>query len=141
MLPTARANAALNRAAVERAGGSLAVAACAWGEPVAHLGAPFDALLASECVFSQEQFEPFVATLRALAGPRTRVLLAVRRRACCALEDLLGMLGAHFDAAEVALGGEEAALVKQAAALSKTEFTPQLLVLTLRAPAAVRPPA
>jgi predicted nicotinamide N-methyase len=130
MLPVARENAALNRAAVERAGGALDVAACAWGEPVGHLQGPFDLVLASEAVFSQEQFAPFVATLRALVTtPRTRLLLAVRRRACCELDDLLVLLGEHFDMEEGALGEKEAAMVQQAATLSKTEFAPQLRVL------------
>jgi predicted nicotinamide N-methyase len=134
VLHIARANAALNRAAVARSGGALAVAGCAWGEPVAHLlpagGPPFDVVLASEAVYSQEQFAPFAATLRALAGPRTRVLLGVRQRACCSLEDLLALLREHFDATELPL---EAAALLQAEALSKTHYKPQLFLLAPRA--------
>ncbi len=131
VLPLARENVALNRAAVARAGGALAVQRLAWGDPPPP-AAPFDLVLASECVYSQEQFAPFAATLRALVGPGTRVLLAVRPRACCLLDDLMALLCVGFEAAEVRLGAEEAALVRQCGAMSKTEFAPQLFVLTLK---------
>jgi hypothetical protein len=134
MLPTLQGNAAVNARAIGASGGSVQCVPLVWGashEAAGGVLKAYDLVLASECVYSQEQFEPFLSTLLQLCGRGTRVLLGTRKRACCVLEDFLGLIRNSFEAKEVALGdtGEASALLAQCSAMSKTQFTPQLFVL------------
>ena len=53
-----------------------------WGDTaLAHLGAPLDWVLASDVLYCQAALPPFLATLRALCGPATRVLICAEHRA------------------------------------------------------------
>jgi hypothetical protein len=79
-------NVAANAAAVASAGGRASAAPLRWGDaaaaaalsPPAH--APWDVLLAADVVYRRELFAPLLATLRALAGPETVLVLAHLKR-------------------------------------------------------------
>ena len=79
-------NVAANVAAVAAGGGRAVAAPLRWG-CAAHAaallppgGAPYDVLLAADVVYRRELFAPLLATLRALASPRTALLLAHLKR-------------------------------------------------------------
>lgn len=84
VLPNLRINVELNQKEVEAAGGSLDVQMLRWGfeEDIAPLGAPFDLILASDCVYHDTLFEPLMKTLKWLVGSDKGpiVLLAHLRR-------------------------------------------------------------
>ena len=64
-------------------------------------GAGVELIVASEVAYSEEGIAPLVVTLRALAGPRTRVLLGFRNRDAVVELRLRALLGAFFAAERV----------------------------------------
>jgi len=89
----------------------LAVAACDWTDPAAgaQLGGPFGLVIASDCVWVAELVAPLVATLVAVVGPTTRVLMAHQSRSARVDALLWGQLHARFDRVPAApLPGEPA---------------------------------
>lgn len=60
--------------------GVASTAALQWGQPVGHLGPPFDLVLASDVIYKAALIQPLLATLRELSGPRTLLLLAAEHR-------------------------------------------------------------
>jgi hypothetical protein len=73
---------AANAAAVAAGGGSARAAALRWGDAshAAALAGEWGVLLAADVVYRRELFAPLAATLRALAGPRTVLVLAHLKR-------------------------------------------------------------
>jgi predicted nicotinamide N-methyase len=112
-LPLLRRNLAAARAAAARAGAPalrVAAAPLPWGGDVdasvaaalaaapeeLRLALPVDVLLGSDVVYDVALVPPLLATLRALAGPASRALLAVdAARAPLALAALLAAAAAH----------------------------------------------
>ena len=79
-------NVAANAEAVAAGGGRAVAAPLRWG-CAAHAaalqppgGAPYDVLLAADVVYRRELFAPLLASRRALAAPRTQLLLAHLKR-------------------------------------------------------------
>lgn len=77
-------NVARNSAAVEAAGGSAAAAPLSWGDAAQAQallgGGQWDVLLACDVLYRRNLFSLLVSSLRALAGPGTRVLIACLKR-------------------------------------------------------------
>jgi hypothetical protein len=77
---------AANAAAVASAGGRASAAPLRWGDAAAAAAlsppacGPWDVLLAADVVYRRELFAPLLATLRALAGPDTVLVLAHLKR-------------------------------------------------------------
>jgi hypothetical protein len=68
VLPLVRRNAEANAAAVRAGGGAIDVAELDWAAPLSaevRARAPFDVVLASDCVFWPELFAPLIAAVRA----------------------------------------------------------------------------
>lgn len=101
-VPLSEANVRANAAAVRGAGGSASVVEHLWGESLdavqAALGAPHaDVLLACEIVYDNASFAPLLATLLALSGPKTELLLAVRPRHNCHVAGFVDMVRGSFE--------------------------------------------
>jgi predicted nicotinamide N-methyase len=152
VLPLTRANAAANADVVQRARGSLDVQPLPWGDAAAasvvlasiqvpgggRSGGvtralhPPDVVLASDVVYQDVLVAPLVATLAALAGPATVVLVAARERHGCDWPGFLTTLAGPFDVSIAPLTGAVAVLA-DACVLSKARRTPQVYRLVRRA--------
>lgn len=83
VMPLLSETAETNTDAVSRAGGLLRAVPLCWGD-AAHTAAlaaeKWDMLLCCDVVYRKELFSPLVATLRALAGPDTSILISHLKR-------------------------------------------------------------
>ena len=142
VLALTRANLAANLDLVRRSRtGSVCVRTLRWGDArdMADLLADADAtgrrqpdvVLASDVVYQDALFAPLIATLAALAGPHTTVLLAARERHGCDFDRFLELLRAAFEVALAPLSGEAASLA-DACVLSKAKHIPRVYTLTRR---------
>jgi len=128
VLPLLQANVDANAVAAGARGGSIAVAPLAWGAPLTACvarAAPWDIVVASDCVFWPELVSPLVSTLvdvsRACsptAAPHVFLALESRGRSELALLEALDLAGfewamlegGHSDALRALDGGPTAVL-------------------------------
>lgn len=71
----ANMNSSQNKELVRRAGGCVGCEVLAWGQPSRFQPAEFDVVIASDCVYHEHLFDPFLRTLASLSSPANYTLL------------------------------------------------------------------
>ena len=94
VLPHTRANLAAN--GFGENDGRLTVLPYQWGTKAEELSPPYDAIVATDVVYLEAQIGPFIASLHALAGPSTTIVLAIERRDPAVMSAFLAALKAGF---------------------------------------------
>ncbi|MEW5304139.1 MAG: hypothetical protein WDW36_006772 [Sanguina aurantia] len=82
------------------AAGAVQVVQHTWGESVAHMGAPFDVVVACDVMYIREAIPALVATLVAVSGMHTTVLVAHGRNRG-GEEQFLKLAAQHFRVQEL----------------------------------------
>lgn len=69
-----------------------------WGEPPEEydLSAPYDLVLAADCIYDVAQVAPFLHALSAVAGPKTTILIGNEERDKVLQAHFVATLGEHF---------------------------------------------
>lgn len=131
-----RRNVKRNEALIRKGQGTVEVLVHEWGTDVSkllHGGKPADFVIACEVVYQPESYPSLVASIRALSGPKTQILLAVRRRNGTEVDVFLDLMRESFvlqQAAGWVQGLGDAARV--GTDVSRVKENPDFYVCTLK---------
>lgn len=153
MVPYLETNLSINQATIERRGGKIQALALSWaseteieavrvrlkdleqrrrGRGGKEEEGP-DFITASEVTYSTTLFKPLLATIAALAGPRTLAIVGIRARGGCDVDEFLSLLDQHFQWERIDLKGEAVMVATFAGEIHSSGYVPQFLRLRRKA--------